>query len=174
MREESQCPPEQRYVMVVGRYSAAAIAKDLAAVRAHYDRERYRFDAASASATETFLVYAESFEGIVLQTCFCHADAARGRAYDMVLDLQRPDRSELTRMVAQYNVICGRVASAGLVHGWHQAAYFEFPAGVPELVASLPVDDFRDPPLVGVCDSGNWELIAHELDSIRRRFKSCT
>jgi hypothetical protein len=174
MLEESQCPPEHRYVMIIGRYSPAATAKALAAVRAYYDRERHRFDTSAASTTEAFLGFAESFEGVVLQTCYCHADVAPGRVYDMALDLQRPDRFELTRAVAQYNVIWGQVASAGLVDGWHQAAYFEFPDGVPELVASLPVDDFGSEPLLGVCDSDNWELIAQELDALRRRTKSCT
>ena len=45
---------------------------------------------------------------------------------------------------------------------------------VPELIASLPVDDFGAEPLVGVCDSGNWELIAQELDALRHRARHRT
>jgi hypothetical protein len=168
MLEESQCPPEQRSLMVIGRYSPAAVAKTLAGVRTYFVREQGRFDDAAASVTEDFLAFAESFRGVVLQTCYCHADVVRGRIYDLVLDLRQPDCSEITRAVAQYNVIWGQVASAGLLHGWHQAAYFEFPDGVPKLVASLPVDDFLAEPLVGFCDSTNRDAITQELDARRR------
>jgi hypothetical protein len=172
MLEESRCPPDQQYLMIIGRYSQAATAKALAAVRAYYDRERHRFADVAASVTEEFLAFADSFNGVVLQTCYCHADVARGRSYDMVFDMQRPDRFEFTRAVAQYHVIWGQVASAGLTHGWHQAAFFEFPGGVPELVRSLPVDDFAAQPLVAVCDSVNWEVIAQELERSRRTKRS--
>src|SRR5437016_763619 len=109
MLVESQCPPDQRYLMVIGRYSPAATEKTLAAVRAYYDRERHRFDDVAALVTERFLAFAPSFYGFVLQTCYCHADVARGRSYDLVFDMERPDHFEFTRAVVQYNVIWGQV-----------------------------------------------------------------
>jgi hypothetical protein len=163
MLEESRCPPAERFLMVIGQYSAATTAKTLGAVRAYYGQERHRFDEAAAALTEEFLAWSGSFTGGVLQTCYCHADVARGRVYDVVFGMATAGRVERMRAVVQYNVIWGQVASAGLVHGWHQAAFFEFPDGVPELVASLPVDDFQARPLIGLCASEDWPGIAPEL-----------
>jgi hypothetical protein len=162
MLEEGQCEPEYRYLMILGRYSPSATAKMVQAVRTHYDQERYRFDDKATSVTEDFLSFMASFRGVVLQTCYCHADVERGQSYDMVFAMQQPDRFENTRAVAHYNVIWGKAASAGLAHGWHQAAFFEFPEGVPELIASLPEDNFGAKPLVAICDSANQEAITRD------------
>lgn len=167
MLEENRCPAEQRYLMVIGRYSPAASASALSAVRDYYSRESSRFDEAAAGVTEEFLAYASQFGGTVLQTCFCYADIASGRSYDLVFDMESPESFELTRAVARYNVIWGTVASRGLVDGWHQAAYFEFPGGLPKLVQGLPLDDLGAKPLIGVCDSENWAAIALELQRLR-------
>lgn len=164
MLEESKCPLAQRYLAVIGQYSASRTPALLTAVKEYHERERQRFDDRATARTEEFLAFATAFKGVVLQTLYCHADVSRGRAYDLVFDLQRPDRIEFTQAVVQYNVIWGQVASAGLIHGWHQMAFFEFPSGVPELVASLPEDYFGTRAVVGLCDSESWEAITRQFD----------
>jgi len=168
MLDEDRCPPNQRFLMLIGRYSPGNLPKAIAGVRDHYNRERHLFDDAMAAVTEEFLTCAASLNSVVLQTCYCHADVVKGRVYDLVFDMDQPERFEFTRAVVQYNVIWGKVVSAGLVDGWHQAAFFDFPDGTPSLIESLPVDDFEAHPLVGVCDSVNWPDIALELERSRR------
>ena len=71
---------------------------------------------------------------------FCYADIPKNTTWDVAFDRKTPDRHEFTTATLQFGVICHRVVSPSLTHGWHQVAVIDFPKGMPRLIESLPVD----------------------------------
>lgn len=98
----------------------------------------------------------------VLLLSFAYADIPIGRSFTMGYLTSAPHavtrtRFTITGVTQQFAVPFDEVS-----HGWKTICLVEFPEGIPDLIASLPLVNgwYENPNTVSICDEDTWKLRA--------------
>ncbi|MEN2472447.1 hypothetical protein [Burkholderia sp. GS2Y] len=138
MRQESDVPLSERVLAVEGRASPTVL-----------------FQVQSAFPTE------RPANCEVLFISFAYADIPIGRVFNVAFPTGIPKSATKTRcaivaVTQQYAKPFGEVP-----HGWKTICLVEFPEGVPEVIASLPMVTgwYENRKTVSLCDENTWRVI---------------
>lgn len=143
MRSIADTPAHERYLMVAERISPGAWEEVCQQVRNYLAsatvREKKKIS--GAEIAEMFRLIdtplpPTSHPFVVL---FAYADIPKGTEWNVVFDPLNPSQAEATNAVFHFSVILQRIACPAMDHNFHQLAVIDFPNGVPDLLASLPL-----------------------------------
>lgn len=138
MRQESDVPLSERVLAVEGRASPTVLFH----VQGALPKER-------PANCEVLLI------------SFAYADIPIGRTFDIAFPTSVPKSVTRTHctivaVTQQYAKPFGEVP-----HGWKTICLMEFPEGIPDVIASLPMVNgwYENRKTVSLCDEGTWRLI---------------
>jgi hypothetical protein len=164
---EDRVPSIERVLGIRGRLGERAI---------RHIRQNMRGALGSAKATlpapelkilertvEDFLTLPQLPAAFYLAVSVGYADLPLGKAFGVVLSKSDPSQGKRTQCVLR-GVINEwmPIAMDGIPRGHKSVCLFDFPAGVPELVAELPEVPYPTPPHIEdrlyLCSQETWEL----------------
>jgi hypothetical protein len=139
MRPESDVPLRERVLIVEGRASSTILFH----VRGALPKER-------PGNCEILLI------------SFAYADLPIGRTFANAFPTTSPQsvaraRCKILAVTQQFATPFGEVP-----HGWKTICLVEFPEGIPDVIASLPIVNgwYENQNTVGLCDEETWRLVA--------------
>lgn len=140
MRQESDVPLGERVLAIEGRASPTVLLH----VQGALPKER-------PANCEVLLI------------SFAYADIPIGRMFDIAFPTGAPKSVTRTRctivaVTQQYAKPFGEVP-----HGWKTICLVDFPEGIPDVIASLPIVNtwYENRKTVSLCDEDTWRLIAN-------------
>jgi hypothetical protein len=167
LRSEEATPAEERQLKIRYRLSTARFLVEREAALNWSAENGSKLEGPYLSAYKELQAFSpsENYRALIVEHCY--ADIPSGRKYDVIFDERHPLSATPCTAIFRLGIFWRRLPILSLEHGHHQIALFHFPAGVPTLIDSLPLDTDLDDSNSGIilCDSNTW----HHLSARKSR-----
>lgn len=164
MRTIDDAPRDQRFLMLTSRLSRTAWEEECRVVRkwlADPPDTISEAESAEMLAKIDGPLPASSHPFAVIH---CYADLPAGTRWNTAFDPSIGGQHETTDVVLQFGIFWRRLVLPSLEDGHHQIAVIEFSDGLPQLLASLPVDPEGEViDYIGLCASDDFPGIRRGL-----------
>ena len=144
MQSIEQALPQNRYLIIAGRISAAEWQRIVETVNSALIENRPSRAISEVEIERTMINKPLSATQLPIYSYGCYADIPPEYAWDTLFNLDDSSIATSTKAVSCFGVYFQRGVLKQLQHGHQADVVLDFPCGIPDLLAKLPVVDGRN------------------------------